>query len=121
MTKILLVDDDEITLNSIYELLSEFGYDVITAHDGLEGFQKYSENRFDLIITDIVMPNMNGITLIEKIRDDLNQKYVPAIAISTNLCLPELSLFDAFYRKTLAVEKLLDTIEMATKNERTWP
>ena len=67
LTKILLVDDDEINLNSLYELLSEFGYDVITAHDGLEGFQKFAENRFDLVITDIAMPNMNGITLIEKI------------------------------------------------------
>jgi two-component system chemotaxis sensor kinase CheA len=61
-TKILLVDDDEITLNSIYDLLSQIGYDVITAHDGLEGLHKFLTNHFDLVITDIAMPKMNGIT-----------------------------------------------------------
>ncbi len=118
MTRILLVGDDAVTLNSIFNHLSGFGYNVVTACDGIEGLSKFVENHFDIVITDIVMPKMDGITLVEKIRDDSNRKYVPAIAIATYPCLPEYSPFDAFFSKPLAVEKLLDTIEKATKNGR---
>ena len=118
MTKILFVDDDAVALNSIFRRLSGIGYDVVIACDGIEGLSKFLESHFDIVITDIVMPKMDGITLVEKIREDSNQKYVPAIAIATYPCLPEYSPFDAFFRKPLAVEKLLDAIEKATKNGR---
>ena len=118
MMKILLVDDDPVTLNSISKLLSEFGYDVVTARNGIEGLQEFIKNHFDIVITDIAMPKMNGITLVEEIRNGSYQQYVPTIAIFTNPCLPEYSLFDALYRKTLGVENLLDSIEEATKNGR---
>ena len=121
MTQILIVDDDVITLNSIDKLLSEFRYKVVTANDGIEGFQKFVENDIDLVITDIVMPGMNGITLVEKIRDNSDQKYIPAIAISASPCLPEYSPFDAFFRKPLAVGKFFDLIQKATKNDRQQP
>jgi CheY-like chemotaxis protein len=114
MTKILLVDDDTVTLNSIFKCLSEFGYDVVSACDGSEGFQKFLENHFDLIITDIVMPKMDGTTLVENIRNDSNSKYIPAIAIATYPCIQEYSPFDAFFRKPLSVEKLFDAIEKGT-------
>ena len=121
LTKIPLVDDDTVILNSIFKLLSGLGYDVVTARNGIEGLQKFIENHIDLVITDIAMPRMNGITLVEKIRDHSGRKYVPTIAISANPCLPEYSLFDAFLRKPLEVEKLLDSIEKATQNDRKRP
>ena len=62
--------------------------------------------------------NRRPLSLVEKIRDNSSQKYISAIAISANLCLPEYSPFDAFFRKPLAVEKFLDSIEKATKNDR---
>ena len=116
MTRILLVSDDSVTLNSIFNHLSGFGYKVVTACDGIEGLSKFVENHFDIVITDIAMPKIDGITLVEKIRDNSNQKYVPAIAIAANPCLPEYSPFDAFFRKPLAIEKLLNTIEKAINN-----
>ena len=67
------------------------------------------------------MPKIDGFTLVEKIRDDSNQKYVLAIAIATYPCLPEQSPFDVFFRKPLAVGQLLDTIEKATQNGRRQP
>ena len=118
MMKILLVDDDTVTLNSISKLLSELGYDVVTARNGIEALQEFMKCDFDLVITDIAMPSMNGITLVEEIRNGSYHQYVPAIAIFTNPCLPEYSLFDALYRKNLAVERLLDSVEKAAKNGR---
>lgn len=118
MMKILLVDDDTVTLNSISKRLSEFGYDVVTARNGIEALQEFIKNHFDLVITDIAMPRMNGITLVEEIRNGSSQQYVPAIALFTNPCLPEYSLFDALYRKTHGVERLLDSVEEAAKNGR---
>jgi CheY-like chemotaxis protein len=118
MMKILLVDDDTVTLNSISKLLTEFGYDVVTARNGIEAHQEFIKNHFDLVITDIAMPRMNEITLMEEIRNGSYQQHVPVIAICTNPCLPEHSPFDALYRKTLGVERLLDSVQEATKNER---
>ena len=116
--KILLVDDDTVTLNSISKLLSESGYEVVIARNGIEGLQEFLKNHFDLIITDIAMPGMTGIALVEEIRNGSYQQHVPAIALFTNPCLPEYSLFDALYRKTLGVKRLLDSVEEAVKNGR---
>lgn len=118
MTKILLVDDDVDTLNLIVNCLSESGYDVFTARDGLEGLQKFAENNIELVITDILMPGMDGVALIENIRNCSNEKHVPAIAIATNPCLPEFSPFDAFFRKPIAIEILIHAIELGTRNGR---
>ena len=114
--KILVVDDDTVSLNLISQLLFEFGYDVVTARNGIDGLREFLKSHFDLVITDIAMPGMNGITLVEEIRNGSYQPHVPAIALFTNPCLPEYSLFDALYRKSLGVERLLDSVKEATKN-----
>ena len=56
---------------------------VIEADDGVTGLKKLAANKFDLIITDINMPIMDGLKLIKKIRFDANHKNVPIIVITT--------------------------------------
>ena len=57
---ILLVEDDETVLAMVRSLLTERGYTVIAAHDPLRALQLAADNRIDLLVTDVVMPGMNG-------------------------------------------------------------
>ena len=68
MNKILLVDDEiEITeINKRY--LEQGGYDIEIANDGKEALEKYKRNKYSLIITDIMMPNMDGYDLISEVQ-----------------------------------------------------
>ena len=80
MAIILVIDDDEIMNDMITQLLAEAGYDVVSACDGLEGLKQFGSQAFDLVVTDIVMPEKEGIETIMEIRK--KNKIVPIIAIS---------------------------------------
>ncbi len=66
--KILVVEDDKDIQELIYEILKSEGYKVITANNGLEGYQIYKEEKIDLLILDIMMPKMDGYQLAKLIR-----------------------------------------------------
>ena len=67
--RILLVEDDQLVRSVIVEVLNNYGYNLITAANGIEGLETYkkSKNKIDLVIADIVMPKMSGTELIEEI------------------------------------------------------
>jgi len=65
--KILVVDDEEPMRKLIVSLLSPKGHQCVTANDGREALDKIMETKFDALITDIVMPEMDGITLTEEL------------------------------------------------------
>lgn len=85
MANILVVDDSKTILKMITRYLTDDGHDVITADDGLEGLNVFQKEmgQFDLVITDINMPNMNGIELTEKIRNGSIKNNIPIIVLST--------------------------------------
>ena len=66
---ILVVDDNKEIEYSISELLKYEGYDIMKAYDGLEALQFASENKIDLIILDVMMPKMNGLSALMKVRE----------------------------------------------------
>ena len=66
--KILVVEDDFDIQELIVEFLKTKEYHVTTANDGVEGFKCFQNDTFDLIILDVMMPNMDGLTLSEMIR-----------------------------------------------------
>ncbi|RPI33696.1 MAG: sigma-54-dependent Fis family transcriptional regulator [Nitrospiraceae bacterium] len=66
--KILVAEDEDITLNNILDTLQEEGYDISGAKDGKEALQKIEAGYFDVLITDIKMPYMSGIELLDKIK-----------------------------------------------------
>lgn len=71
--RLLLIDDDEVVLQSLGRLLESQGYQVEKAHNGFEALEKAQNQAFDLVISDIRMPGMDGIELIQKLRE-LNQE-----------------------------------------------
>ncbi|HOE69433.1 MAG TPA: sigma-54 dependent transcriptional regulator [Candidatus Omnitrophota bacterium] len=67
---ILLVEDDSNSRKGLTQFLQALDYDVITAANGREGFDLFKEENPDLVIADIRMPEMDGVTLLEKIREE---------------------------------------------------
>lgn len=82
MKKILVVDDDVIFRHLVKELLEENGYLVDTAKDGVEGFEKLKKGKYDLVILDVNMPNMNGFETLNKIREDEEIFDIPVIMLT---------------------------------------
>jgi type IV pilus assembly protein PilB len=80
--KILVVDDDAGLLELLRELLMAEEYDVITAKDGREARALIYRESPDLILSDIYMPEMDGLELLEKIRGDLATRHVPVVFLT---------------------------------------
>jgi len=70
---LLIIDDEKLLRESLNQALKHFVKKIILAADGKEAVEKYNQNNIDLIISDIHMPRMNGIELLQKIREK-NQK-----------------------------------------------
>ncbi len=85
MSKILVVDDSTVMRKLVIHILDKKGHESTQAADGQEAFDKFDSQAFDLIITDINMPNMNGFELTKKVREhaDAVKAKIPVIVIST--------------------------------------
>lgn len=70
MPSILLIEDDDLFRETIADALTEGGYTVTQAADGVQGVMLFRAAPADLVITDIVMPNKEGIATIEELRRD---------------------------------------------------
>ena len=77
MVKILVVEDDKDLNRYAVISLRNNGYEAVSAYDGIEALEKTEKNKFDLILTDIMMPRMDGFDLAESIR--LTDKTTPII------------------------------------------
>lgn len=66
--RILAVDDDEAIRLLLNKYLLHFGYDVVTAHDGEDALEKFSHGKFDCVISDLMMPKIDGLDLLKRIK-----------------------------------------------------
>lgn len=79
----VLVVDDSLTVRELErKLLSHRGYDVAVAVDGLDGWNMFRAEPFDLVVTDVDMPRMDGIELVTRIKRDPRLQKVPVIVVS---------------------------------------
>jgi CheY-like chemotaxis protein len=82
---LLIIDDEKLVTKSLQKLLTREGYGVVIATSGKEAIEKCRDSEFDLIVSDVRMPEMDGIETIEKIRElqkDLGKEAVPEILIT---------------------------------------
>ena len=77
--RILIIEDETSIQSILMELLTDSGYIVETANDGLEGISKFHEQKFSLILLDIMMPKIDGYTVCELIRQESN---IPIIMLT---------------------------------------
>jgi CheY-like chemotaxis protein len=117
MAHILVIDDDPAIQNIFTQLLESRNHTVDTASEGKEGLKKMRESRPDLIITDIMMPEMDGLELVQNIRD--HHPSLPVIAISGGMqatamdFLPLAKRFGAcrVFQKPVELPDLLQAVE----------
>ena len=81
--KVLFVDDSTSMRQVVGMAIKDAGYDVTTAEDGVDGVSKMSQDKFDVIISDVNMPNMNGIEMLEAARENDKNKFTPVIILTT--------------------------------------
>lgn len=81
-TKILIVEDSEVQALSLKKIIIQHGYEVVVANNGAEGITMARAHRPDLIITDIIMPVLNGYHMTREIRDDPDLKSIPVILLT---------------------------------------
>jgi two-component system, chemotaxis family, chemotaxis protein CheY len=83
MARILAVDDSAAMRQMVGITLASAGHQVEQATDGCEALQLAGREKFDLVITDVNMPNMDGITLVRELRNLANYKFVPMLVLTT--------------------------------------
>ncbi|MBG0746542.1 MAG: hybrid sensor histidine kinase/response regulator [Planktothrix agardhii KL2] len=80
---ILLVEDSITTRTQEKRILEAAGYEVVTAVDGLDGFNKLGTRSFDAVVSDIQMPNLDGLSLVTKIRQNRDYSELPIILVTS--------------------------------------
>ena len=83
MPTILAVDDSSSMRQMVSFTLKGAGYDVVEAVDGQDALNKAKSQQFDLIVTDVNMPVMDGITFIRNLRAEANYKFTPMLMLTT--------------------------------------
>jgi len=109
MSTILVIDDEKGILQLMHEALTINGHKVETADDGLEGIRKFDDGCFDIVITDIRMPVIDGNGVVAHIRKSEKQ-CIPVIGISGTPWLLEADNFDMVLSKPFALKHLLKSI-----------
>ena len=67
--RILVVDDEEIVIRSCLRILEGNGYEIDVAHDGHEALRKVESNTYDVMILDIMMPNLGGMEVLRRVKE----------------------------------------------------
>lgn len=83
MATILTVDDSASMRQMVTFTLKSAGHEVTEAVDGVDALEKAKQGNYQLVITDVNMPNMDGITLTKELRDLTDYKYTPILTLTT--------------------------------------
>jgi CheY-like chemotaxis protein len=70
MAKILVIEDEDLVRLTVKKILQAAGHQVVEARSGLEGLASYKRSPCDLVITDLIMPDMDGVTTIKELKRD---------------------------------------------------
>lgn len=114
MEKILVVDDEKATLSMLSLLLDAYGYAVLTAENGESGLEIFRNERPSIVLTDIKMPGMDGIEMLQKIKEDDHDAEVIMITGHGDM---ELAIKSLKYEATDFITKPInvDALEIALK------
>jgi len=112
--KILLVDDSSTVLLMEKMILSKSPYQLVTASDGQEGFDKAVAERPDLILLDVIMPRMDGFEVCRRLRERDETRAVPVIMVTTR---GELKSVETGYQSgcTDYITKPINGLELLSK------
>ena len=115
--KILIIDDDRVTLTMLEMILSRHGYQVLSAKDGAEGLEVASKEKPDVVISDMLIPKIHGLDICNKIKQNPQLKDTKII-LMTAVYKGAAFQFEAkesgadhFIEKPIDTNELLDKLE----------
>ena len=125
MLKIAVIEDEVIVRETIIERLSEAGYHVISAENGLHGIDVIREHRPDLVLCDIMMPNLGGFGVLEYVRKDPETALIPFIFLSalsdkSDLRKGMLSGADDYLTKPFTRDELLNAVQVRLEKRQSY-
>lgn len=113
MPAILLIDDEQMILVMLKMGLEAYGYQVEIAANGKEGIDKFNKDHFDIVITDMQMPGMDGRDVVHHIRKS-KRCATPIIGVSGNPQLLEGADFNKILPKPFSIKALVDSVNGLT-------
>jgi len=117
MRRILLVDDSPMAREPLARLLAYEGYDVLAASNGLEAIETLRDHPIDLLLLDVIMPKMNGIQLLESLRQQDRFKNLSVIAVTGSMDrahlsrLRELGVTEIVIKARFKIDELLNRVK----------
>ena len=113
---ILIIDDEADLVEALTVRLNEAGYNIISAHDGLEGYNKARSEMPDLIILDLLLPKISGFKVSRFLKFDDNYKQIPIIILTARAEEEDKNLgmetgADLYITKPFDNDDLLDSIK----------
>ncbi|KPV54981.1 hypothetical protein SE17_00375 [Kouleothrix aurantiaca] len=108
---VLIVDDEQAILDLLQDVLEDAGYSVLIAHNGCDALALARQIRPDLVLTDVMMPRMDGITLCAELQRDEHLSDLPVIGMSAVRQI--VAGFSRFISKPFELEELLRCVSEA--------
>lgn len=121
--KVLLVEDNYMNKVLVTEILTLNGYEIIEANSGIEAIKLITTERPDVVLMDLHLPEMDGITATRIIKADESLKGIPILALTAAAAKSEEedllnSGFDGYVGKPIEVKKLLEAISKSLKDKK---
>lgn len=118
--KILIVEDNEMNMALVKEILSMKSYETMEAQNGVEGVRVALEFLPDLILMDINLPEMDGVTAMKKIKSEKAGESIPILAVTASAMKGDEDKlvaqgFDGYVGKPVTVKSLLEEVEKALR------
>ena len=124
MAHILIVDDEEVLRDLLSQILEGMGHTCDQAANGEEGVQQVTETEYDLIITDIRMPGMNGIEFLRKIQPEVESRtpcmIITALADEPSVAVKAVRLACDFLSKPFELRVVQEAVERALRQREGW-
>ncbi|MCY1073641.1 response regulator [Archangium lansingense] len=110
MSRLLIVDDEEILTDSLQDILEGEGHRVLTAHNGMAALDTLAREQLDLVLLDLMLPLVDGLTVLETLRRDTPSTAVLVVTSCASEALQG-QLVQGFLRKPFSLTALLRAVE----------
>ena len=121
--RVLVIDDSGLARRTVRQILEPSGYDVIEAHDGISGLERYFVDKPDVVLLDLVMTGMYGLDVLTKLRELDTEARV--VVVSADIQTPSREAAEAagaaaFLNKPVDEREVLRTLDTVLAGGRLW-